>query len=88
MHEIVLSGYLREELKQRIWGGTCPGKAPEGPAVTSFFLLCWSTFVVKFYLHLKFLMIQWVPKATFHLGICSKGDQIAVIAFQVPPAES
>ena len=23
--------YYREELKQRIWGKACPGKAPEGP---------------------------------------------------------
>ena len=24
--------YFREELKQRIWGKACPGKAPQGPA--------------------------------------------------------
>ena len=27
------SGYFREELKQRIWGGVCPREAPEGPAL-------------------------------------------------------
>ena len=32
MHEVLLFGYLREELQQRIRGGECPGKAPLGPA--------------------------------------------------------
>ena len=31
MHQILLSGYFIEELKQRIWGGGCPRKFPQGP---------------------------------------------------------
>ena len=28
----ISSRYFREELKQRIWGKACPGKAPQDPA--------------------------------------------------------
>ena len=31
MHQILLSGYFREELEQRIGGKPCSGKAPWGP---------------------------------------------------------
>lgn len=32
MHQILLSRYFREDLKQKIWGKSCLGKAPKCPA--------------------------------------------------------
>ena len=28
-HQILLSRYFREELRRRIWGRVCPGRAPQ-----------------------------------------------------------
>ena len=39
LHQILLSRYFREELKQRIWGKACPRKGPQGPAPLQFFYL-------------------------------------------------
>ena len=37
VHQLLLSRYFREELKQRIWGRACPRKAPMGSCLVTIY---------------------------------------------------